>query len=195
MTPLALIRHGPTSWNEEKRLQGQTDVPLSPDGHEKVSRWAVPNEFTGYEWVASPMTRAIQTAEHLGLTVTPEPTIVEMHWGDWEGFTGDELRAKYGNEFQRRADQGLDLRPHGGESPRDVRTRVHGWIKDVVANGPPRGAVCHQGIIRAALSLATGWEMVGPPPHKMDWASVHLFAVDDEGGVVIDRLNISLLAE
>jgi probable phosphoglycerate mutase len=195
MTSIALIRHGPTSWNEEKRLQGQTDVPLSPNGHTKVAQWSVPDEFTDYRWVASPMTRAMQTAEHLGLSVTAEPTIVEMHWGDWEGFTGDELREKYGDEFQRRAAQGLDLRPHGGESPRDVRTRVHGWIKNVATGGEKTGAVCHQGIIRAALSLATGWEMVGPPPHKMDWASVHLFSVTPDGDVSIDRLNISLLPE
>ena len=36
MTALALIRHGPTSWNEEHRLQGQADIPLSADGRAKV---------------------------------------------------------------------------------------------------------------------------------------------------------------
>jgi probable phosphoglycerate mutase len=195
MTPLALIRHGPTVWNEQKRLQGQTDVPLSPDGHAKVSGWRVPDEFAGYNWVASPLTRAQQTAEHLGLSVKTEPAIVEMHWGEWEGRTGAELRDIYGDEFQRRADMGLDLRPDGGESPRDVRTRVESWVAEVAASGRPTGAVAHQGIIRAMISLATGWNMTKKPPHKMDWASVHLFAVAADGAVAIDRLNISLVAE
>ena len=195
MTPVALIRHGPTSWNEQKRLQGQTDVPLSPAGHEKVSAWRLPEEFANYHWVASPMTRAQQTAAHLGLTVEDEPAIVEMHWGEWEGRTGAELREMYGDEFQRRADMGLDLRPDGGESPRDVRTRVEGWINRVATGGQPTGAVAHQGIIRAMISLATGWDMTQKPPHEMDWASVHLFAVAPDGAVTIDRLNISLIAE
>ena len=87
MIPIALIRHGPTLWNEQKRLQGQADVPLSPDGHATVSTWRLPEEFAGYHWVASPLTRAQQTAGYLGLTVKTEPAIVEMDWGDWEGAT------------------------------------------------------------------------------------------------------------
>ena len=90
---------------------------------------------------------------------------------------------------------GLDLRPDGGESPRDVRTRVEGWVNMVAKTGQPTGAVAHQGIIRAMLSLATGWDMLQKPPHDMDWASVHLFTVSPDGDVTIDRLNISLETE
>jgi probable phosphoglycerate mutase len=191
--PLALIRHGPTVWNEQKRLQGQTDVPLSPDGHATVEGWRVPREFHDYRWVSSPLSRARQTATLLGLAVRgAEPAIVEMHWGEWEGQTHNELRERYGEEFKRRAGLGLDLRPHGGESPRDVRARVQAWVGRLAQQGLPTGAVTHQGVIRAAISLATGWDMVTPPPHEMDWASLHLFAVDDDGAVTIDRLNISL---
>lgn len=196
MIPLALIRHGPTPWNEQRRLQGQADIPLSPDGHAKVQGWRVPEEFHGYHWVSSPLTRARQTAALLELPVRgTEPAIMEMHWGDWEGQTHKELSDRYGEEFKRRAGLGLDLRPDNGESPRDVRTRVGDWIVRVAERGQPTGAVTHQGVIRAVISLATGWDMVTPPPHEMDWASVHLFAIDDDGAVAIDRLNISLVAE
>ena len=193
MIPLALIRHGPTAWNEQRRLQGRTDVPLSPDGHAKVEGWRVPAEFHALHWVSSPLSRARQTAALLELAIRDtEPAIVEMHWGDWEGQTHNELSERYGEEFKRRAGLGLDLRPDGGESPRDVRARVREWIGRVAAQGRPTGAVTHQGVIRAVISLATGWDMVSPPPHEMDWASLHLFAVDDCGAVAIDRLNISL---
>jgi probable phosphoglycerate mutase len=193
--PVALIRHAPTPWNEARRLQGRTDVPLSERGREAAGRWTLPADYRAFEWVASPLIRARQTAALLGLSPPAEPAIVEMDWGDWEGFTGVELREKYGEEFDNRAAQGIDLRPHGGESPRDVRARVAEWMARIAAAGRPTGAVTHQGVIRAALSLATGWNMVRKPPFDMNWESVHLFYVRADGTVEIARLNISLLPD
>lgn len=195
MIPIALIRHGPTDWNEEKRLQGRADRPLSPAGREAVSKWRLPEEFRDFDWVASPLTRAQQTAQMLDITPDTEHAVIEMDWGDWEGQTRDQLIERYGDEFEKRAAKGLDLRPHDGESPRDVRDRVAAWAYRVAQRGRPTGAVAHQGIIRAALSLATGWEMVGKPPEKMDWASVHVFTVHEDGTMEISRLNVSLLSE
>ena len=196
MTPIALIRHGPTDWNEEHRLQGRVDRPLSDDGRKKVSAWAVPQAYRDFHWVASPLSRARETAALLSLDIKRlEPAIIEMDWGDWEGHTRAELQDIYGDEVDRRAALGLDLRPHNGESPRDLRDRVGAWVRGVVETGVPTGAVCHQGVIRAALSLATDWGMVGKPPHKMDWASVHVFNAHADGTLEIDELNISLLPD
>jgi len=193
-TAVALIRHAPTGWNEGKRLQGQSDQPLSAAGRAAAAGWRVPQEFAGYDWHVSPLSRAAETARLLGLACTTEPDIIEMHWGAWEGHTLQELEAKYGREaVKSRTQLGLDFRPHDGESPRDVRNRIAAWLKRCGERGIPVGAVTHQGVIRAALSLATGWTMIGQPPVEMDWASVHVFAVDESGRVEIDRLNISLL--
>ncbi len=195
MTPIALIRHGPTDWNAERRLQGRADRPLSEEGRARVAGWRVPAEFRGFEWITSPLARARETAGILGLAVARvEDAVVEMDWGDWEGRTRPELDALYGAEVGRRTALGLDLRPHNGESPRDVRARFGGWARAVAEGGKPTGAVCHQGIIRAALSLATGWSMVGRPPVRMDWDSLHLFEADASGGFAIARMNVGLTA-
>jgi broad specificity phosphatase PhoE len=194
MTPIALIRHGPTDWNADHRLQGHADRPLSDEGRAKVSEWTVPDSYKAFEWVSSPLSRARQTAELLTLDIVRlEPAIIEMDWGDWEGHTRTELDEIYGDEVSKRAALGLDLRPHNGESPRDVRERVAVWARDIAESGVPTGAVCHQGIIRAALSLASGWSMVGKPPEKMDWASVHIFNAHADGTFEIEALNVSLL--
>jgi len=193
MTPIALIRHGPTDWNEAKRLQGHADRHLSDAGREKVSTWRLPEEFHDFRWVASPLTRAQQTAQLLGIEYEIEPSVIEMNWGGWEGHTRAELGEIFGEEeVVRRTSLGLDLRPHDGETPREVRDRVGAWMAAAGATGNPTGVVAHQGIIRAALSLATGWNMIGKPPAKMDWASVHEFNVMPDGAVEISRLNISL---
>lgn len=193
MIALALIRHGPTDWNEQRRIQGHADRRLSSGGRDQVSGWTVPDDLQEFRWVASPLTRAAETATLLGLAFETESDIVEMDWGEWEGATIDDLRARYGkSEIDSRTSLGLDLRPHGGESPREVRTRVAAWAQRIAAAGKPTGAVAHQGVIRALLSLATGWNMIGKPPHKLDWASAHVFSVVPDGEVTIDRLNISL---
>jgi probable phosphoglycerate mutase len=195
MIPVAVIRHGPTDWNEQKRIQGRADRTLSPAGRERVSSWTVPAELGQFDWVASPLIRAVETAELLGLVCRAEPLLVEMDWGEWEGSNRDELVERYGEEFTNRTAKGIDLRPHGGESPREVRERVRRWLDGVVERGQPAGAVCHQGVIRALMSLATGWNMIAKPPHDLDWAAAHVFVVHADGRVEIDRLNLSLERE
>lgn len=193
MIRVALIRHAPTEWNARKRLQGRADQPLSDVGRNAAATWRVPPEFAAYDWYASPLSRAAETARLLGLSCATEPAIVEMHWGAWEGHTLQELEDKFGRDtVANRTALGLDFRPHEGESPREVRERIAAWFKRCGERGVPVGAVTHQGVIRAALSLATGWSMIGQPPFELDWASVHVFSVDDSGRVGIDRLNIGL---
>ena len=41
MSLFALIRHGATDWNAERRLQGRADLPLSAPGREAVRGWRV----------------------------------------------------------------------------------------------------------------------------------------------------------
>ena len=81
-----------------------------------------------------------QTAALLGLDCATEPDIKEMNWGAWEGHTRAELDRKYGGEVARRAALGLDLRPHDGETPRELRDRVSRWLKRVAASARPTGA-------------------------------------------------------
>ncbi|MCH7544416.1 MAG: histidine phosphatase family protein, partial [Proteobacteria bacterium] len=53
-------------------------------------------------------------------------------------------------------------------------------------------AVTHKGVVRAALALATGWDMQDKWPVEIDWSSVHLFAVDAGGRLTTERLNIAM---
>ncbi len=67
MVTLGMIRHGKTSWNIEKKIQGRTDIPLSGLGQEQVKSWveALRNEIFDYI-VSSPMVRAQQTSRIIG---------------------------------------------------------------------------------------------------------------------------------
>src|SRR3546814_19659201 len=62
---------------------------------------------------------------------------------------------------------GLDLRPPGGESPRQVQDRLKPWLAERSSCGRDTIAVTHKGVIRALYALACGWDMTGPPPDKL----------------------------
>lgn len=39
-TRILALRHGETTWNQDKRLQGQLDIPLNERGHWQAARAA-----------------------------------------------------------------------------------------------------------------------------------------------------------
>lgn len=194
MTCLALVRHAPTDWNFSKRMQGHVDMPLTAASRALVSRWRLPPEFQDFEWFVSPLRRARETAQILlGREAAVEPTLIEMSWGEWEGRKLLVLRDELGPAMVEVEAMGLDFRPPNGESPRDVQARLLPWLRHLAHAGRPTGAVTHKGVIRAILSLATGWDFVGKPPVDFDWSSAHLFMLDHDGHPRIERLNISLI--
>ena len=195
MTGLALIRHGRTVWNESGRVQGRSDTPLSEAGRADVSRWILPSEVDNFDWMTSPLRRAVETAQLLGVSnAATEPRLAEMHWGDWEGMTLGELRGRYGDEMIQNEARGLDFCAPGGESPREVQFRLSAWLTEISARGRPVAAVTHKGVIRAILALATGWDMTGPPPMRLDWAGCHLFELNSLGRPIVVKTNINLEA-
>lgn len=199
MTILALIRHGSTAWNEQGRMQGRRDIPLSEHGRAQVRAWHVPDELAGpgsdARWFSSPLSRAVETAELICATEPArEGALTEMDWGGWEGYSIDEIRARFGAEFARNQALGLDFRPPGGESPRDVLERVRSWLPRIAADGTPVAAVTHLGVVRAVLSAATGWDMTTKPPIRLQRETLHRFRVDRNGTVSVVECNVPLAA-
>lgn len=189
MTLLALIRHMPTAWNVAGRLQGRVDT--APD-LAALPDWKVPPDLAGFRWLSSPLARAVATTRRLAVDPAIEPRLAEMAWGEWEGRTLAELRACLGEAMTVVEGKGLDLRPPGGESPRDVQVRVAPLLAEIARAGRPTAAVTHKGVIRAVLAQATGWDLLGKPPHRLSWSAAHLFRLDGDGHPSVERLNIAL---
>ena len=110
MTVIAMIRHGPTEWNENGIVQGRSDIPLSVRGKKQVASWVIPGKLQSFDWVASPLSRATETARILsGLTVPTDDRLVEMDWSSWEGQTLPALRAELGDLTAAWQAEGLDF--------------------------------------------------------------------------------------
>jgi probable phosphoglycerate mutase len=181
MTVLALLRHADTAWSVAGRIQGRADVPLLPG-----ASCQLPERCRGMRVVTSPLLRCIQTAQLLGAAdAEREPRLIEMHWGDWEGQTLARLR-EHPSMLDNEA-RGLDFRPAGGESPREVWARVEPWLRELTR---PTLAITHRGVIRVVLARACGWDLRGPPPEKLDWHAAHIFNLDADGKPSIDCLNV-----
>jgi probable phosphoglycerate mutase len=154
LTTFALIRHGQTDWNAERRLQGSTDIPLNDVGRGQA-RDAVA-VVSGYEWdaiVSSPLSRAAETADviaaGLGRTVARRmPELIERSFGPAEGLqAGPELDAL-------RIEGGF----RGAESEDEAAHRGLTALEALAAefSGGRVLVVAHGTLLRVSLSRAVG---------------------------------------
>lgn len=162
---LYLIRHGETDWNRESRYQGQRDIPLNGVGraqacrHGNVFKSLMPS-IADFDFVASPLQRAIETMRLLRATLGLDPDafriapeIAELSYGHWEGELAAELPFKDPEGVAGKAGDPYGWCPHGGESYRDLEVRVSGWLEGLTTDTV---AVSHGGVSRVARGALLG---------------------------------------
>ena len=191
---LALLRHGPTEWNGQGRVQGHTDIGLSAAGLAKMSGLRLPPEFSGARVFASPLSRARETAAALGLReAVLDARLMEQHWGGWEGLTHAQMIERDGADCFTQAGLAAQFRPPGGESTAELMARVENFFADIAANitkdKRDAVAVTHLGVLRAAYTLATGWAMDTPMPAELDLEKILVLALDEQGRPALADLN------
>ena len=194
MIDVVMIRHAMTAWNEEGRIQGQTDIPLCEQGRRSLSSRRIPRRFSSHRVHSSPLTRAVETAALLGLgTPTLDGRLMEMHWGEWEGQIRAVVEAADLDGIASSESRGPDFRPPGGESPRELQARVTDWALTVARAQSDVVAISHKGVIKATLGLACGWDLAGKSPVRLDWRCAHRFRfLPDTGGFVLAEPNVRL---
>lgn len=165
MTPLIyFVRHGQTPWNAEQRLQGQADIDINALGREQADRNGrrlaelVPNP-EAFDFVASPMRRTRETMQRVRIAMGLDPLayrtdsrLIEVNFGDWQGFTFAELEArKPGVSAARQLDK-WDFVPPGedAESYEMLTRRIRPWLAEVAR---PTVCVTHGGVLRAIFRL------------------------------------------
>jgi broad specificity phosphatase PhoE len=193
---LALLRHGPTEWNAAGRIQGHTDIALGDAGLAKMAALRLP--IATPRVYSSPMLRTRQTAEALGLKdPILDARLMEQNWGVWEGLTRDEIFARDGADafVEAGSERGEAFRPGGGESTGELHARVAAFLKDVALGDGDAVAVAHLGVLRAAYTLATGWNMATPMPAELDVSKILLLNLDRQGTPKVEALNVEFAAK
>jgi len=198
MTRIVVLRHAPTAWNRDKRLQGRTDVALDEDGISIAARWRVDPDWATYRILSSPLGRARMTASILfpDAEIGVDSRLIEMDFGAWEGKRLKELRAEpaddSGDDTAAREDMGLDFRAPNGESPREVQARLLPLLARLAELQRPTVLVTHKAVSRAIYALASGWTMIGKPPVKLRPNNAHVYVLGADGTPAIERLNVGL---
>ncbi len=193
MPVLTLIRHAPTLWNEQGRIQGRSDISISGLGQSTAETWNLPDEIRAAYWFSSPLQRTRQTASILGVNPKMDERLIEMSWGAWEGGVLRELRKIHGEAMKQNESLGLDFCPPGGESPRMVQQRIMPWLELIGALDYAVAAVTHRGVIRALTALASGWDMTGKEPRKLLPGTCRQFYISATGQLSLVEQDISLL--
>jgi broad specificity phosphatase PhoE len=188
---VVFLRHGPTEWNALGRIQGHTDIPLSTAGLEKMRGFRLPEEFAQARVFASPLLRARQTAEALDLAAPIlDARLMEQNWGQWEGMSRPDIMARHGDDVFRRHGLALAFLPPGGESTKALHDRVADFLKDAAKDGTDAVVVAHLGVLRAAYTLATNWDMATPMPEGLDVSRLLVLEVAVNGTPSLHTKNL-----
>ncbi|PBB98504.1 histidine phosphatase family protein [Mesorhizobium sp. WSM3862] len=168
MYPLVYIaRHGQTQWNAEGRLQGQADTDINELGREQATQNGrrladLIGNAANFDFVASPMRRTRETMELMRaamgldpLAYRTDPRLVELSFGDWQGFTFAELEKRVPGSTKSRRAAKWDFQPpgEGAESYEMLLERIRPWFDAL-----QRQTVCvtHGGVMRCFFRLVTG---------------------------------------
>jgi broad specificity phosphatase PhoE len=167
-TRLLLIRHGETALNREMRYIGLRDDALTETGqlqaHQLADALAI---FPIAAVYSSPLQRAYQTAQAIAerhdLEVLRNDALIESDFGQWEGLTAREVKArgtKDAETLQAWQDDPT-LAPPQGESLEGMSQRVLAAVTAIAQQHPGQtiALVTHTGPLKAILCAALGASM------------------------------------
>jgi probable phosphoglycerate mutase len=201
-TELILIRHGETAWNRERRMQGQTDTPLSDIGRAQAQ--ALGQRMARQRFVAlysSDLVRARDTAAEIakltGHEIISEPRLRERTFGVFEGLSYEEMTTRYPAEHARFSAREPDYAVPGGESPRQFFERSLACLEAIAAAHPGETvvAVTHGMVLdtlyRAARNMPLNVRREAPLLN----ASLNTFRREPQAWVEVSWADVGHLAE
>lgn len=144
-TQVILISHAPTS--AVRRAAFPSDESVEDIARERIRSMNWPDH--GQSVYCGPEKRAQETAMALGLSATVDPTLRDCDYGRWTGRDLSELQFDHPDEIALWLSD-PDAAPHGGESIRDLITRVAGWLDDR-AKSRRTIAVTHPAVVRGII--------------------------------------------
>lgn len=132
---LYIIRHGETSWNVQRRLQGTSDTDLNENGITLAKRTGEALKEIPFDLCfTSPLKRAKMTAELIlagrDIPIYDDERLREISFGEWEGRDSALLPAHMLDNFFHHTE--VYEPPKGGESIREICTRTKDFFQELI---------------------------------------------------------------
>ncbi|MDG0835938.1 histidine phosphatase family protein [Pelomonas saccharophila] len=192
VTRIVLIRHGETAWNRATRIQGHTDIPLSPLGLAQAERLAqaLADEPLAALY-ASDLSRARQTAEALarrrGLDIQFDTDLRERAFGCFEGLDWQQISEQYPEDAERWRRREPDFAVGGGESLSGFSARCLAAVRRAAAAHPGQDVaiVAHGGVLDCLYRAATRVALNAPRSWQLGNATINRLLATADGFTLV----------
>jgi broad specificity phosphatase PhoE len=137
------VASGQTAWDDQSRIQGSMDLPLSVKGRRQADQVAA-------TWTAGPLPAvhcapdeaSRGTAEVLGhvwnCPVKIVDQLAEVHLGLWQGLTESELQERYPSAYGQWVDDPWSVLPPEGEAMAQADARLRQAMTRIVGRSSDR---------------------------------------------------------
>jgi probable phosphoglycerate mutase len=176
---LVLVRHGETEWSRARKHTGRSDISLTEHGRTQARHIAAAvATFQFTHVLASPLSRARETAQLVALDSQIEPALMEWDYGRYEGLTTAEIRI---------TEPGWSVWTHpidGGESIEDVAARVDGLLERLLGFEGPIALVAHAHLLRILGARWLALAAVEGRRFTLDTATISILGWERENRVI-----------
>ena len=188
ITIFGLIRHAQTVWNQEKRIQGRSDTPLTAQGASLAEAWG--RRLAAYRWdrmIVSTSGRALKTAELINISLRipmmEDSRLQEQDWGEWTGKTVAQLVKDRSVHLSEHVSAGWRFCPPSGEDRNEVWKRSQHALKKAAEKWPGKRilVVTHEGVIKCLIYRLNGRRFLPTEPPLLSQNQLHLLTYDGNG--------------
>lgn len=176
MATLYLVRHGQTTFNLEKRLQGRQDSPLTPLGVEQAKALALQLSKTPFvACYSSPQSRALTTAQLILANHTcpihQEVGLCEMSFGDFDGQLIADINQHHQYQLLHNDFLNYTAIDNRGESANAFYERVKHTFERITSQHPTGNilVVSHGMVLTLYTALCKGlswWQFLDSDKHQ-----------------------------
>lgn len=182
-----LIRHAkPDLPHNGKLYYGSTDYPLSEEGVLMAEELGIAlKDVEPCVVFSSDLKRAVDTAEISLLGRKCEIELLapfrEIHLGDWEGKSFDEVRASWNEIYEKRGSSFDSVAPPKGESFIDLQKRTVPAFEEILEknSGGDILIFAHGGVIWTLMCNYFGFKLNDIFFFPMDYCGIHMIERTD----------------
>lgn len=179
-----LVRAGSTDLDDQGRIVGSLDMPLSPAGEAEARQTAIDLQEADFDVIVSAHCLAAQqTAQQLSrnseIRVRVEEGWLNLNHGLWHGKSLEELKETQPKLYRHWRENPETVCPPGGETVEEVRIRVSNSLKKIhrkfqggtIAIVAPEPLLS---IIRAEIDDSTVRDPIQPNCGEKRWEEIEM---------------------